>query len=373
MMSAKFLESKVLKENALLFLIFAILFFGGFGIYTNYLIIISLLCLILLLLASKFLFSGRPSFPNGFMWYLLFIASLFVSTLYSYDRFTSFYNLVLFVCGGMLWYIFYNLRIHEDKILRFEILLGLLFFTYYIVNFLFGKYYVNSLSLVMPSIVYLSHHHLGDYWAAIIAAIALSVLNKNTKFSNFIWLIVLVLASFIILISYSRSALLSTAFGLFFLFKDRMMKGKIIKFALAIIVIFCAVIFFSFSKTIIFSRPYFLEGLVGVLSYPFGSGIGNFMPISEAGKMTLELNAISKYAHNLFIEMLAATGILSIPFFVFVYKAGKSLLEKEKGLSFLVTISIFANFMTDYTYFIPTMLFIFFINLGLAQKNFKTT
>jgi hypothetical protein len=74
-------------------------------------------------------------------------------------------------------------------------------------------------------------------------------------------------------------------------------------------------IYFGFSKSTIFNRPYYLQAFLGLGKYPFGVGLGNFEIISRNIQLeSWHLGGFSVVAHDIVFEIVAALGLFSSPF-----------------------------------------------------------
>lgn len=350
-------------------LVVVLLFFGGVGYVRSLIVavggVISVLLLLFALLKKK-----NFEFPKGFSVYSLFLILFGVSLIWSLEWQKSFVYLTGFTTGGLLWVSFYNLkrkmRFYLDKVV---LLLGLLFSFFALVHkFLgfspFGKV---GLTLVSPSTF--NHHHIGDFWVLVLVFVIYSALIKK----KYIYILFFIPGIYFLLISLSRAAYLSLGVGVFSLFYY---KGLISKYktytALIIFSVFALFLFAGTQKTTLFSRPYYLQALIGLVKYPLGVGYGNFGFLSSEclGCFGDRFISYSFLTHNIVLEILVGMGILGTSFIYWFYRVSKSLLDTLNDKSILPASAFFAlltNFLFDVTYVIPTMLWLFFIFLGMAQ------
>jgi hypothetical protein len=142
------------------------------------------------------------------------------------------------------------------------------------------------------------------------------------------------------------------------------------------IIVFALFLIAGIEKSLLFSRPYFVQSVSGFFKFNYGLGLGNFGILSfmSNGGGSI-LKSYSSYAHNIFLEMVSGIGVYSIIFFYWFYKVAKSLLNKNKSqyLFKALFLALTVNFMFDYTYFIPAMLYLWFAFLGISQNHELST
>jgi hypothetical protein len=167
-----------------------------------------------------------------------------------------------------------------------------------------------------------------------------------------------VIGAYFLAISYSRSALLALAVGIFYIFQRSGSREKLKN--ILIISLLCITTLFIYaglSKTVLFSRPYFWQAIVGFVRYPLGTGLGNFSV----------LNAGTNLVHDIVLEMFSGMGIFSVFFIVWLYKVLKILftahnINIEAAAVFL---AIFIDFSFITTYTIPAFIWLWFMSLAL--------
>lgn len=349
----------------------SLLFFGGLGVEVEVVQYFGILMGILLLSLVR-LQKGKIKFPPFIVIYSLFLILFLINSFFiSVDTKKSLDVFSLFLGGGLFWVIAYNLR--EEPIFKFDkliVLLGLFFAGLYFVNESFGNpFNVKPWSLYLPFSGFYNHNNIGDLWALVLTIIAF-YLVKNPK-SILHWIFVLI-GTYLLVISQSRAALAALFIGVFYIAREKGLieknKKAFMIFVLTITIIF---LYFGLQKTTLLTRPYYIQGILGILQNPQGVGVGNFRVISEdPSNHILGLSGFSSAAHNVVIEIVTGLGILG---FVFVYWLTKVIqkLWVRKNLKNLVYKAVFfaltINFFFHASYFVPTMLWLWFISLGLSQ------
>lgn len=326
---------------------------------------------ILGILAGVFLISialflkGKLVFPKTFGIYLFFLLLFSFSIFWSLDRDVSFEHLLLFVGGGIFWLSSFNLKKEQIPwFLNLIVFLGLFFLTLFLFLWFSGDRTFLAWSLVYPATA--NHHHLGDYWVLVMLAVSWWMAKKTEW-----WHFILILAGIeVFIISFSRSALLAFFVGILFLVKGKLFSKRsfyhlALAFSLILFLLAGAV------KTILFSRPYFVQAVMGVVHNPLGVGVGNFAEISaDKANHIFGLSGFSTHAHNIVIEILAGMGILGLVFVYWLAKVLMIILKKRPGGDFLIYKALFlvltVIFLFDLSYIIPSMLWLWFFLLGLA-------
>jgi hypothetical protein len=351
-----------------LILITAILFFGGLGIEKNLVEVSGIIFGTLLLFFAKNV-KGSLAYPAGFSLYLVFLILAVVSSLWSKDVTPSFEYLALFGSGGLFWLSFYNLKEEFRKPFPvYLMVLGFIFSFSYLFYIFKGEGGHLVSSLVAPYTG--NHHHLGDYWVIT----SLILFYQSLKKPNWGLISALIIAVSILAFSLSRSAYVAVAVGGIYLFFKNGKAKKLKKFLIPALILSAALFLYASSfKTTLYSRIYFLEGVVGFVKNPLGVGLGNFDLISRNPPGALwNMDFYSSLAHNIFLEVLVGMGVLGLVFVVWFFKVAAGL-WRQKGKEALIYQSLFfaitANFFFDTTYVIPTMLWLWFAFLGLAQEK----
>ena len=315
-------------------------------------------------------------FPNGWIEYIVFLIVAGLSLVWSFDAARTLYYLVLFVDAGLIWIIFYNNKKFFSKFFdRLILIFGLVLFALYLYEVVLGRFRFDSLSLYLPSRLLNNHNHMGDLW--VLSAIV-SLDKIFSKKAKSIYLILVPVALYILYISHSRSAYLSLVAGVIYLAKiNNYLVEKKALTALFFVVVIVLFLLAGHNKTLLFSRPYFEQSIKGLLKFPYGIGLGNFGILSlttlEGSKL---LQAYSSYTHNLFLELVSGIGVYSLVFVYWFWVVAKDIFRRSSRSNYLykaLFLALTVNFMFDYTYFIPTMLFLWFAFLGLAQKISKAS
>ncbi|TEU02640.1 O-antigen ligase domain-containing protein [Candidatus Woesebacteria bacterium] len=345
-----------------------LLFLGGLGIEKNLIELQGVIFAVLLVFAARII-KGKLSFPKTFSLYMVFLILAFASTFWSQDIEGSFEYLMLFVTGGLFWLSFYNLKDELRKVFPWSLLvLGFIFILSYLAYILKGSNWRVPYSLVTPYTD--NHHHLGDFWALV----AVFLFYENLKKRRWELIITLIIALAVLAFSLSRSAYVALAVGVFYIF---LKKGKFKKFKKPIVFVLVLAyglfLFASVFKTTVYSRVYFLQGILGFIKNPLGVGLGNFLLISK----DLITNPwggdfFSLFAHNIFLEVLVGMGVLGLSFVVWFLIVARSLWrsKKEEGLLYQALFFVLAaNFFFDITYCIPTMFWLWYLVLGLGQND----
>ncbi|OGM74621.1 hypothetical protein A3H19_04180 [Candidatus Woesebacteria bacterium RIFCSPLOWO2_12_FULL_39_9] len=346
---------------------------GGFGldlIYFSYVAIL-VLSLILIFLVSK----HELVFPPRLKPFVLFLAFNLVSIFWSVNPITSYGYFLLFLSALLIWVVFYNLG-HEGIIsdqktfFYFICLLGLVFGLLFVFkpnpfNIKHGEF-----SLYFYSTLPNRHSHIGDLWAMILA----STFYFYTKSKKRSYPPLFIMGAIFMFFSKSRSAIVSFISGLGFIVQKLGLHKNFTKLiGISIGLMISLFLVFGIGKSTLFTRPYYLQSIVGIFKEPFGVGMGNFLVISYSLKNLLPgMSTTSSLAHNLILEIVAGMGIFSAVFIVWFIKIHYIVLAKAKVnniLFSLVFLTLSVNFMFDITYFIPTTLWLWFASLGLAQAQ----
>jgi len=356
--------------HLILLLLGMLLFFGGLGVkvaLVQYLgALVGLVLLILALVWKK-----RFKLPYGIGLYLLFLLALAASTIWNQGKKVSLEYLILFVGGGLFWLVFYNLKEKlRDGILWVVIFLGLAFAELFVMNQASGEIVFRYQSLFLPNTPYLQHNHMGDFWAVVLVAAAYFLLRDKKWWT---WSLI-GLGGYFLLVSLSRSSYVALAVGIFYLFtrgKWLAKYRKVLWFFLGLALALS--LFAGTTKTILFSRPYFVQAVLGFMRNPWGVGMGNFYIISSnPANQLLGMHGLSGFTHNLVLEFMVGMGFLGLIFVAWLTRVMLSLWQDKdpQNLPFqAIFITLGVNFLFDYTYIIPTMVWLWFMVLGLSYKE----
>jgi hypothetical protein len=297
--------------------------------------------------------------PSTFKTYLLFLGVLLIHTLLLKGKAVYFW---MFLSGGLFWLSAYNLqKSARNYFYTFLVILGFFMAGLFIYFRLTGVSSMSPDNLFLPISQAVHHNHLGDLWAIILVPTFYLLVKKFRIHQP----AVITLGTVMIALSLSRSAAISLFAGLLFI-ADNLQKDKTVKLSKHVrkhlttaFLIVCAgfLMYFSMSKSLLSSRPYFLEAITSFFTYPLGIGMGNF------AKVSAETNVV----HNLILEVVSGMGIFSGIFIYWLYMTSKDLLNKAGAniIYMAILITVFANFLFDSTYVIPGVLWIFYIALAL--------
>lgn len=357
------------------------LFVGGLGIEKIWipwgLTVFTSVTLLILIYVRKVL-----SLPRYYIFYFLFIGLMAVSILWSKNSYNSTTYILLFLSGGLLWLTIYNLNLINNKtgaiVEKIFSLLGIVWGTWFIVEKLLGNRSIGSFGLVKYASASFNHHHVGDFFVPIVLVAIFNLLEgcfvrsperkKQLKVVGF-WLLITIAGALIVFTSLSRSAYLALLVGILFMSGNYVNKtyGKML--FISFLVVIAVFLFVGGEKSLVFSRPYFVEGIIGFIRNPLGVGVGNFGIISgDPNNYIFGVSGYSSAAHNLILEFLDGMGVLGIIFPIWLSMTLVDLLKNKKDLLFKsIFLALTVNFMFDFTYAIPAMLWLWFISLGLTM------
>jgi len=325
------------------------------------------------------IYFGKKSlkFSSGMASFFLFLAASVASFFWSKNLKMSYEVTILFLTGGLIWLAFYNIGGFGKKyfIYIFEwfeksiLILGIFFGLLYIYNRFWGE-----LDSIFALSLYLQdsprHNHIGDLEAILLLISFPHILEKSRK--KIIWFLIAIWSFIFLVISHSRSAFLMLIVGAYLLARNYgwiKKYKKLFRFVLVTsLILFLAV---GLQKSILFSRDYYFQTLAGLVHEPLGVGMGNFSFISQDTRNHLfGLSSFSKFTHNIVLEAVSGMGILSVFFIAWLIKAVRQALTVKGHKEFITPVIFLAlttNFLFDYTYFIPSMLWLWFASLALLQ------
>jgi len=129
-------------------------------------------------------------------------------------------------------------------------------------------------------------------------------------------------------------------------------------------------VFAGAQKITLFSRPYFVQGIVGFVRNPLGIGMGNFIIVSsDSANHLWGMDAFSSIAHNIVLEILTGMGVFGFIFLAWLVIILKDVWHNNKTKDIIyqaLFVTLGVNFLFDTTYFISTMLWLWFGSLGLS-------
>lgn len=320
-------------------------------------------------LLIAFVFKRKIVLPSHFILYLTFLLAFAISLLWSQEISVSLDFFIAFAVGGAMWISSYNFKEDLKENLNIIIIaLGILFTLLYF----FHRYLFNSENTFNLYSQYSSNHLLiGDLWAIVLLVILPSLIKKLKLWQ----LPMLAVGLYFLIISLSRSAYLSLFVGTYVLFRNSGWLVPYKKIFYSIGTVLIAIFLYSaFFKTTLYSRlPYFAEAIFGFFKYPFGVGVGNFQIISQEFYNKVGGPAfLTSSPHDLVLEITSGIGFLTIFFVIWLTKVCYDVAKNSSAQSALFAALFFAllaNFLFNVTYTIPTMLWLWFMSLGLAQEK----
>jgi len=365
------LKRKILTTQGALCLSLLVLFiYGGLG---TRLIAVNTVGLIfsVLLVSILFLRKRKINLPGGTAIYVVFLFFFGLSILWSRRPHNTVEELLPFISGGLLWLFFYNQRKGTERYLsKIILVLGIAFGIMFFYNYLRGVEIAYPRSLHFPYTVNLKHYNIGDFWSIVLIICISGLIQKRQRY---LYLIFGLFGILILALSLSRSAYLSLYVGglflMFFQKNANRYKKLLIIFSLALVGFF---VFAGLQKPILYTRQYYFQGILGLINKPFGVGAGNFDLISmDESNHIFGFTHFSRYAHNIFLEIFSGMGVLGLSFIAWFMIVLSNLLKNPKSrlLYKAIFIALTANFFFHSTYLIPTMLWLWFISLGLAQEK----
>ncbi|MGA2910866.1 MAG: hypothetical protein ABSE04_03670 [Candidatus Microgenomates bacterium] len=334
---------------------FIILILIGIGIDTSFILVLVLLN-VLAALIYKYINIGKIEIPKNYFLYVIFLLVLLVHT-------RLFHGNILFLqllsIGGLLWLEVYNFRrLFAKYFAPILITLGMLMSGIYIYSLRFPVNLPNLLALFKAPPDLARHVVIGDLWAVILVAVFYLFFRKKSYF----YLPLIGLGLYFLAISYSRSALLALAVGIFYIFQKSVNRKKLKNIILVLFVIITALfVYFATVKSLLFSRVYFFQAIIGFFRFPLGTGIGNFTYLTN----------LADLVHDLPLEVFSGMGIFSVVFLVWLYKILKQMLTVKKinveAVAIFLAILIDFCFYTTYT--IPIFIGIWFLSLALTENT----
>lgn len=348
------------------YLIFFLLFLWGGLSKTPLLVEVEGTFFSLFLLLIAYIENKKIVFPKGAL-FLLAFCLIQIPFLILFKGESSINFFFLFLSGTFFLIASYNLHKYFQGLFEhFLLTLGLLFGAIYLISrFVYDPALFMKAQLFLTTPQYL-HVHLGDLFAVIFTV----ALYRFLRQKQYIYLILLSVSTYFLVMSFSRSALVSVAVGLFYLFSFGGGFSQYKKLASFFFISVAALFLLEgVFKPILLHRTYYFQAIYAFITHPWGMGMGNFNTLSDFG---LWGSTNSIYTHSLPLEVLVGVGIWGIPFFIWIYKVVKSTfgIGDEKSLVYRLAVVVLAvNFTFDTTYTIPVMFWLLFLNLGLAQRT----
>ncbi len=327
---------------------------GSLGVFTAIFLYLGIV-LACLLVGFKLVIQKNIYLPRHYVIYLVFIGILAIHT----SKFSGdFYYFWIYASGAVFWLLAANFKnVLEEHFYYLIYTLGLLMATLFITTSINPISTPNLATLFAPATSAVKHSNIGDLWSIIIVASVIYFHKRN----KVIGLIFIAVGLLFIATSFSRSAVVASVIGVgFVILKTRWVLFKKI-FPLFLAVFAVIFITISLSKSVLFSRPYFAEALSALFNRPLGTGLGNFSLISTS----------SNFAHSIFLEVVSALGVFSIPFIVWLGFMVKDILVasgEDIGYS-AVELTILAIFMFTPNYIIFGLVWLWFLTIGLKRED----
>lgn len=307
-------------------------------------------------LGYKLLLNGDVDLPRNYFLYVIFLFILSIHTYFTNSNFLFFW---IFLSGGLLWLEVYNFKeVFAQYFASILIILGILMGILYFYSLNNPIVLPNLVSLFIGTTNFVKHSNIGDLWAIILIPIIYKLFRNCSK----IYIPFALIGIYFLSISYSRAAIVSLMVGIVYLFKDDLLRKNYQKMLkLLFVVLIVLFIYFGLSKTILLSRPYFLQAIVGLTKYSLGTGVGNFGLISHD----------SNLVHNIFLEILSGMGIFSIFFFAWICEILKRVIlcKQVDGMMVAIFLAVLTNFCFNTTYTIPAFVWIWFMSLALSKVD----
>lgn len=310
----------------------------------------------------------RLKIPQTFYPFAVFLVTLFFYELAGeFRNKPGIYFMINFFSGGLFWIYFLNARKKiSNSFIRAVIFSGLILSILFPLALNFDIKYLRNAPIY--SFGLFNHFHIGDYMALVLIISVWSYLKKKKMY----FLLIILLSFYILTLSFSRSALVSCAVGFGFLFLRGKNKKLVKKYSKPLIFILIAVfLYFGSKKTILFTRPYYIQALWGIANYPFGLGIGRFGAVSaDPGSHLFGLSGYASITFNIVLEVLSGMGVWGITFMVwFFYLIARFFQTKGNILFGAIFLAITANFFFNNTYFTPTFVWVWFASLGAYMND----
>lgn len=361
----------------IIFLVAILLFLGGLGKSIMWVDVLGLLGMLLVLVLNM-IKDKKIILPMWLRNYGIFLILFAVSNWWSGDMEGSLKSLLHFISAGTWGVVGYNffkakrkgMRI-DGKFLQIMIGLGLVFGLINILSRvgILKQFLYTPHGLVGWYVHVKNHAHIGNFWALVLVGVFLLWINKRQWWHYLLFL----LGGYFVWLSQSRSALLSMAVGVGYLFVKKKVNFR--KYVWVFGVIALVFVLFGFKKQVLLNRQYWIQGVVGVVRKPMGVGVGNFGELSRDGKNhVFGLDGYTSNAHNLLLELVGGMGLIGLYFVWWFVKVIGDLVKKDNGkhmgmMAMFLALSV--NFMTDSTYLVPTMMWLWFLMLGYLSKKFR--
>jgi hypothetical protein len=354
------------------FLVTSLLAFFISGISVETTIVSLLMAIVSICFGTFYLIKNKVkiSFPKHFGLGIIVALIFQIYLVFIPEKFNPFIFSATWSLGMAYWLIFYNLKNGPNVLSKILLTLLVIYSVLYFVSKVSGNTEVLKIGkLYFQNTATGIHWDIGDLWA-----ISLVYLVGRTRWKfDFNSIITVIAGLYFLAISNVRTAYLSLIVGVVYLAIKSPVTKKIQKIMTGVLVI-CAsvfIIYISFGKSLLFSRPYFFQSLVMLPKHPLGVGMVNFKQIST--EFLLEnpsVSSFSLYTHNIVFEAISGIGIFSILFIIFIALILKDALNENKNISeAALLIAVLFNFMFDFSYIIPALIWLMFVSLGTMQSK----
>ena len=210
------------------------------------------------------------------------------------------------------------------------------------------------------------HFMLGDYWGVLLIVLVYRYFITKKE-----WLLPLIgIGLAILLFSLSRSALLGFVVALWYMFEHFPTIDKRWKRGFWAVLI-VATFYMSTQKSILFNRPYYLQALAALPTYPWGVGFGNFEVISLDPRFwVLGLSGFSKVTHSILLEFMAGMGVLAVVWWGWLAAFYRQYLKNVAVNEYsLALIALMVDFLFNPTYLVTAMVWLWAILLGVMGEK----
>jgi len=293
--------------------------------------------------------------PRFFSAYGLFLLIWAFNLFWSVNRAKTFEEWCLFSTGGLWWLIVFNRKNFFKKYLdKLIVLLGLIFGGLFLYYYLTNQTVVKPWSLIQVYSGNSDHFMVGDFWSMVMG---IALANQ--------WWLLMPVGIFLIILSQSRAAVVALVAGIYYLFKDKIWLAKWRNWlVMGLVLVFLGM---GINKTVLNSRHYYVQSLVGLKYYPWGVGVGNFNIISRDKRTHLwGLSSYATNVHSIVLEMMSGLGWLGLVFVFWLFQVFKAVWQEKDNLVYRITwIVLTVDFLLFSGYLVPTMLWLWFMLLGL--------
>jgi hypothetical protein len=278
---------------------------------------------------------------------------------------------MLFFTGGLWWWVGNSYKQHIRALLPAYILfLGLFFglFAFMYLHEVIPIYIPGGYGLGYYFTEAQVHHPVGNLMALVVIVLA----SQSVQHKRWFIKVGMLISLGLIMWSLSRAAVVSLLIGMLLMFSNLKSKRQV---RLLLLGAGIAILLMGLFKPIIHTRQYWIQSLISLAYYPLGVGVGNFGKISSDERVHLfGFEGYSMTPFNIVLEWWSGLGIFSLIFIIWVFRMSKRLLRhtfwRDEGVvSMALLAALSVQFMLSYSYFIPTLLWLWFVLLGLASPR----